>query len=417
MTKHVTGRHAFLFRYVLSFALVFFLPFGFFSYLIRDRADAAMRTEALKNNQAGLSSIAALLDSDINAMDQMVNQMAHLPSFYREKTIRDVDLILDCQAMLKTLLGYNDSYRLLTASWKELPYLFTNSGSCTLSLLSDGDPMQPDFSRPMGLYAERAAKNLYNTSENMLLFTWVYRYASTHPLMQIGFLIDAERYVGASESDGTVCYLYYNGQCLNHQDAPLSPDALAQWRQSGGEPRTVSAPGEGDRLMCMASAQRPGFTAVSVTPLGSALALSFRLQQDFLLCAGICLILVLMVVYLSVKLNYRPLRRLASSIQHLLPRDDTRHNEISAIEQAVVLLKQRNETLLSGSQQQQINSIMTQLLRGAYSEHRPIPYETLSIAGFSPKAGAYQICTLISRRMPPRCTRCSPLCGSSSRSA
>jgi two-component system response regulator YesN len=384
----LSSKRTYFYRYMLSFLIILFIPLSLLSFLIRAEFFDALQGEILKNNLTQLEDISTSFENDLDRMEQIVSQIMLTPAFYEEKQPASISSLLECIHMLNVYRSSANSFESIAIRWENLPYVYSNSGSCPLRLLDDRDPMAADFSTSHHLTISQAACNpLVSHNADLILYTYPVNFSSSLPEARIMFLVNGSRYHGRSRfvdtKDPTVYYVFYGEQIItsNSDNLPFDSQKLQSLLEYSAPFSEVIYHKEEPLLLCADASRHPGFLFLSLTPLSYAMSLSNQLQREFLIYIIACLVTAAAVIYVSLWLNYRPLHRLFRSVEHLLQNSQKDLNEISSIRLAIQNLEYSNASLLTGSQQAASQLILKKLLAGSYSPDSPIPLKELDSYG------------------------------------
>ncbi len=393
------SNHSFLYRYLVSFLLVLFLPIIALSFLMKTRIFNLLQKEISQNNLELLKNTAHLFENDLASMEQIVTQIMLTSCFYTEKTTSDVTRLSECQNILSIYTTSGSSFRTIAISWENIPYLYSSYGSCSIHLLDTDDPMYPDFSEDFSFQIASARKNPLNPrEEDMLLFAYPVHFSRSKQNARILFLTEADRYYAESdpsraESD-TAYYIFYKDQliCSNTKGMPfpaVDTDTLPDFSEAFAQKINIE---DAEMLLCMIPSTHHDFTFFSLTPLKTAMAASNQLQRSFLLYVIISSLIALGVIAVNLHLNYKPLRNLFYSVRHLLNSNQKHLNEVTSIQSAFDNISSENRKLLSDTKENRAEKILTDLLKGFYSPAKPIPASDLAAISFQPQHSLFMAC-------------------------
>ena len=214
------------------------------------------------------------------------------------------------------------------------------------------------------------------------------------------FLTEADRYYSenkfSSIANDTYYYIFYGTQLISSNTDYMPFDvADIQTFMDLSEPFSQKLTcDDTEMLMCAIPSAHNDFYFISLAPLETVMAASNSLQQSFVFYVAISCIIALVVIMISLQLNYRPIHNLFYSIRHLLDNNQKHLNEIASIQSAIDNMTSKNKRLLLDKQKNMVENILANLLKGNYSPSKPIPAEDLSSISFKPVYSEYMVCII-----------------------
>ncbi|MBR3811223.1 MAG: helix-turn-helix domain-containing protein [Agathobacter sp.] len=401
MKSKIFSKHSFLYQYLISFLLVLLIPIIVFSFLLKTQISNLLQQEITQNNLNHLQNTAVLLENDLNTMEQIISQIMLTPDFYNKKTSSKVIELSECQSRLSTYISSGNIFQAIAISWENVPYIYSNKGSCSFDLLKKDDPMYPDYSEEDAFRVELAQINpLIPSDKDCLLFTYPLDFFSSKQKARVMFVTEADRYYSGSKfysmSNDTYYYIFYGTQLVssNTDYIPFDNTELKTFQESS-EPFTKKLNfDETEMLICAIPSTHNDFYFISLVPLETVMAASNNLQQSFIFYVVISLIIALLVILFNLQLNYRPIHNMFYSIRHLLDNNQKHLNEIDSIRSAIDNMSSKNEQLLLDKRENMAKNILTDLLKGTYSHSKPISAEDLTAISFKPIYSSYMVCII-----------------------
>ncbi|MBR2402430.1 MAG: helix-turn-helix transcriptional regulator [Lachnospiraceae bacterium] len=401
MKSKIFSKHSFLYQYLISFILVLLIPIIVFSFLLKTQISNLLQQEITQNNLNRLQKTAVLFENDLNTMEQIVSQIMLTPDFYSKKTSSKVIELSECQSRLSAYISSGNTFQAIAISWENVPYIYSNLGSCSINLLKTNDPMYPDFAEDDVFNVTLAQTNpLVPTSMDCLLFTYPLDFFYSKQKAQVMFLTEADRYYGenkfSSIANDTYYYIFYGTQLISSNTDYMPFDvADIQTLMDSSEPFSQKLNcNDTEMLMCAIPSAHNDFYFISLAPLETVMAASNSLQQSFIFYVAISSIIALVVIMINLQLNYRPIHNLFYSIRHLLDNNQKHLNEIASIQSAIDNMTSKNKRLLLDKHENMVENILTNLLKGNYSPAKPIPAEDLSSISFNPVYSDYMVCII-----------------------
>lgn len=401
MKSKIFPKHSFLYQYLISFLLVLLIPIIVFSFLLKTQISDLLQKEITQNNLNRLQNTTVLFENDLNTMEQIVSQIMLTPDFYSKKTSSKVIELSECQNRLSTYISSGNIFQAIAISWENVPYIYSNLGSCSINLLKTDDPMYPDFAEDDVFDVTLTRTNpLVPTSTDCLLFTYPLDFIYSKQKARVMFLTEADRYYGedkfSSIANDTYYYIFYGTQLISSNTDYMPFDvADIQTFMDSSEPfsRKLNCD-DTEMLMCTIPSAHNDFYFISLAPLETVMEASNSLQQSFIFYVAISSIIALVVIMINLQLNYRPIHNLFYSIRHLLDNNQKHLNEIISIQLAIDNITAKNKRLLLDKHEYMVENILTNLLKGNYSPSKPIPAEDLTAISFKPIYSSYMVCII-----------------------
>jgi len=378
---------SFLYRYVLSYILVLFIPVIAFVMFANARFIGVLNEERIRNNENMLHATMHNSDTIITNLNNL-----HLQFFFDRRIIPfvlvdEITTALNSIQLLNTISQANRFIFEIAIHFFGDDFIYTSQSSYSLRLFHEvgfvfskwsKDEFLQDINN-ISLPEVRASEMvLRNSVTRADLVTFLYplhlRVGSTDAIVM--FMVEDSFFVNPAYSDdddaptasfildnqGNIIVSNLSSDSLLHFDF-LSFDFESLLQNPHDIPNSVQTISGENFLTTTLVSPQTGWQYVSFTPLSSVMALTTRIRNEMLAVLLAILSIAAVAIYIGIRSNYHPFAKLSEFASHYHD-PDKNLNEIETVRETIQYLDQRNTEIIKSTSTASEEYVLRRLLFG-----------------------------------------------------
>lgn len=376
-------------RNLISYFIIFFLPFLIFSLIYQLRFRTTLQEELIDNNFKQLSALKTTVDDELEQLQAIVNQTIFsqnmVPFHFNLMPLEALKRI----EILDQYTSTNPFIYEMMLHYHGDPFIYSSTGS--LSLDNTFGKVYSFENWPLETFIQDLESSAYKTIKvHKKLNVYTKQEAKTYTVLMYGISHDGINHYGKllffipEEAITSMIDTIYAAN--NHYTFILGDNGdLITSKQSNGlidhahlqdylnalkaPNSSVIVPINGsDYLLSSTLSPETGWQYINFTSVNAALAVAVEMQQQFFAMVILLLLVGIVIISFLMTINYSPIRKLQNTAKTIVSnKNQMDKNEFRYIEDAITFLRDKNTALVEAMDDTKIASkdyVIGQLLSG-----------------------------------------------------